>query len=85
MLGARLNEISALLDPALRNPRMKLIIWQLDFFSFGKLGETVYDAPTLVRLAHPDRKICGDTLLSIDALNDSVDMLKRSAGGRGRR
>jgi hypothetical protein len=81
MLGARLNEVSALLKPALRNPRLRVIVWQLAFSPFGKRSESVYDAPTLSRLAHPHRSIGADTLLSLDALGDSLDMIERGAHG----
>jgi len=83
MLGARLNELSALLDAALRNPKLRIIVWQLDFFSFGKLSESIYDAPTLARLSQPRSDIAGDTLLSFDALNSSIDLLERSRRGIG--
>ena len=83
MLGARLNEVSALLEPALRNPRLRIIIWQLDFSPFGKRSESVYDAPTLARLTHPQGRIGSDTLLSIDALGDSINMIERGARGIG--
>jgi hypothetical protein len=81
MLGARLNELSALVKAALRNPKLRIIIWQLDFFSFGKLSESVYDPPTLARLTFPRRDIAGDTLLSFDALNASIDLIERSKRG----
>ncbi len=81
--GATLAQISRIVDVALMNPRLKRIIWGVDFFAFSakwNFQDPNFDA----RIA--DRPIARleDTLLSLNALGDGFDLFKRSLRGRAR-
>jgi len=81
--GATLAQISRIVDVALRNPRLKRIIWGVDFFAFSthwKRKDPNFDA----RIANNPEARLEDTLLSFDALGDGLDLVKRSLHGRAR-
>lgn len=81
--GATLSQISRIVDVALLNPRLKRIIWGVDFFAFStkwNFQDPNFDA----RIADRPVARLEDTLLSLDALGDGFDLFKRSLRGRGR-
>ena len=81
--GATLKQISRIVDVALLNPRLKRIIWGVDFFAFSthwKFQDPAFDA----RIADDPAMRLEDTLLSLDALGDGFDLFKRSLRGRSR-
>jgi hypothetical protein len=81
LFGGRISEIIELIDAALKNPRLKLIVWQVDFVLFNASQENVVDPLTMGRLKEPYHHIVGDTLLSLDALDDSQAMFARARRG----
>jgi hypothetical protein len=81
--GATLTQISRIVDVALENPRLKRIVWGVDFFAFSthwKFEDPSFDA----RIADNPQARLEDTLLSLDALGDGFDLFKRSLRGRAR-
>jgi len=81
--GASLPEISRIVDVALRNPRLKRIVWGVDFFAFSTRWRS-RDPNFNARIADKPATRLEDTLLSLDALGDGFDMYKRSLRGLGR-
>jgi len=81
--GATLSQISRIVDVALENPRLKRIIWGIDFFAFNTRWNA--DDPNFdARIADEPAARFEDTLLSLDALGDGLDLFKRSLRGRAR-
>lgn len=81
--GASLPEISRIVDVALQNPRLKRIVWGVDFFAFNKRWRS-RDPSFNARIADDPAVRLEDTLLSLDALGDGLDMYKRSMRGLAR-
>jgi hypothetical protein len=81
--GASLREVVEVVDAALLNPRLKRILWDVDFFQldagFDK-AEPLLDA----RLGGSHELLLEDTLLNLGAVGDSLDMIKRALRGRRR-
>jgi len=81
--GATLSQISRIVDVALQNPRLKRIVWGVDFFAFST--HWIADDPNFdARIADNPEVRLEDTLLSLDALGDGFDLFKRSLRGRAR-
>jgi hypothetical protein len=78
--AASLPEISTEVDLALRNPRLKRIIWGVDFFAFE--SRWVPDPNTYARLEGNLRLRILDTLLSANTLDGSIRLLDRAYDGR---
>jgi hypothetical protein len=81
--GATLRQISRIVDVALLNPRLKRIIWGVDFFAFSTKWN-FHDPNFDARIADRPVARLEDTLLSLDALGDGFDFFKRSLRGRQR-
>ncbi len=81
MNGARLAQISPIVDVALQNPHLKRIVWGVDFFAFNSRW-TLDDQNFNARISDNPRARLEDTLLSLDALGDGFNLLKRSRRGR---
>jgi hypothetical protein len=81
--GASLPEISRIVDVALQNPRLKRIVWGVDFFAFNTRWRS-RDPSFNARIADDPAVRLEDTLLSLDALGDGLDMYKRSMRGLAR-
>lgn len=81
LFGGRISESIQLINTALKNPRLKLIVWEVDFVLFNASQENVVDPLTMERLNQPYHHIVGDTLLSLDALDDSQAMFARARRG----
>jgi len=78
--AARPEEIGKEVRLALRNPRLKRIIWEVDFFTFDERLKCVPD--TCARLDGSLRLLILDNLLSSDALDAGWHMLGRAISGR---
>jgi hypothetical protein len=81
-MGGTVAENARMIELALRNPALKRIVWQIDFVSFDKTLDGFADGDTEDRLYHPWLTIVPDTLLSVDALNESWRELGRARAGR---
>jgi len=82
LFGANLDEMAAVLEIGLRNPKLKRVIWALDFFAFDNNLAGTIDPQTRLRLAGNERLKITETLLSLDALDLSRRMLARAIFGR---
>ncbi len=81
--GATLAQIEKIVDVALLNPRLKRIVWGVDFFAFNATWDA--DDPHFdARIADRPVARIEDTLISLNALGDGFDMLKRALKGRAR-
>jgi hypothetical protein len=78
--AASLPEISKEVDIALGNPRLKRIIWGVDFFAFE--SRWLPDPNTYERLQGNLRLRILDTLLSANTLDATYHLLDRAIGGR---
>jgi hypothetical protein len=86
MSGASLAEIAAILRLARANPRLKRVIWGVDFYAFDRRFVGFRHPETRMRLEGDERQVMAlrikETLLSVQALDDSRKVLLRSARGR---
>jgi len=81
--AATMADLARIIDVALRNPRLKRIVWGVDFYAFNARIHRVN--PTFeARVAFSPSSLIEDSLLSLGALGDSFDMLKRTVRGRRR-
>jgi hypothetical protein len=78
--AARPAEIAKEVRLALKNPRLKRIVWMVDFFTFDKRLKCVPE--TCARLDGSLRLLILDNLLSSDALDAGWHMLGRAISGR---
>lgn len=78
--AARLQEINKEVHLALKNPHLKRIIWSVDFFTFDQHLECNTD--TCARLDGSLRLLILDNLLSSDALDSGINLVKRAILGR---
>jgi hypothetical protein len=83
LTAATLKQISQIVDVALRNPRLRRIIWGVDFFAFSAYWNSE-DPAFNARIADNRETRLEETLLSLDALGDGFDLFKRSLRGRAR-
>jgi hypothetical protein len=79
--GATLRQVVEIVDLALANPRLRRIVWDVDFFQLDAGFDQ--DAPILdERIAGSRRLLIEDTLLNLGTLGDSLDTVKRALRGR---
>ena len=78
--GADAEEEVEVVRVALRNPRLKRIVWGLDFFSFDD-NRTV-DRDTMARLHGDAWTMFSETLLSLEALDAGRREFDRACHGR---
>jgi hypothetical protein len=81
--GATLQEIAKVVELALRNPRLKRVIWGLDFFAFDE-NRSFCVPETCARLDGDLGPTIMETLLSLDALSSSQRTIARAIGGTHR-
>ncbi|HYL60327.1 MAG TPA: hypothetical protein VEU51_15775 [Candidatus Acidoferrales bacterium] len=78
--GATIRQLSQVVSLALENPRLKRIVWGVDFFSFEQKWDR--DRPDFdARMAGSLSARFEDTLLSFDALASGLDELHRAMRG----
>jgi len=86
MSGASVAEISAVLRLARANPRLKRVIWGVDFYAFERRFVGFRHPETRVRLEGDERQMMAmrikETLLSLRALGDSWEVIRRAASGQ---
>ncbi len=79
--AATMAELDWLLDAALKNPRLRRIVWGVDFFAFS--ANWNHDGVGFERrIKGSVRDRLQTTLLSLNALGDGFDLLKRAIRGR---
>jgi hypothetical protein len=76
--GATLEEISKEVDLALRNPRLKRIIWGVEFYTFDSFNAGC-DPETCARLNGSIRLKLTDSIMSGDAVVQSWRLVVRAA------
>jgi hypothetical protein len=81
--GATLEEIGKLAAIGLRNPRLRRIVWSLDFFAFAE-DFSHCDPATCARLEGDFWALVSDTLLSAETFDRSRRVLGRAIAGRSR-
>lgn len=82
--GATIDEIAAVLRLALDNPKLKRVIWGVDFYAFDENYAGFRDPETHARLDREIPILTKETLLSLDALEDSYTLVLKAIAGRGR-
>lgn len=81
LTAATIPQLTAIAELALeRDPRLKRIIWGVDFFTFDAAWDHV-DRSFNQRVAGDRSLKVEDTLLSIQALDDGREMWNRARGG----
>src|ERR1700752_4116821 len=81
--AATLPALARIVDAALANPRLERIVWGVDFYAFNARRHHVnplFEA----RLAGDPGVVTEDALLSLTALGDGGDLLKRALRGQAR-
>jgi hypothetical protein len=81
--GASLDELAAIVDVALSNPRLKRLVWGVDFAYFDT-NWSARDPLMRLRLEGNLGLKMTDTLFSTQALTASRKLLMRAVGGRKR-
>jgi len=79
--AATLPDLARIVDAALLNPHLERIVWGVDFYAFNANHHhrnPLFEA----RLAGDPRVVAQDALLSLSALDDGGDLLKRALRGR---
>jgi hypothetical protein len=81
LTAATIPQLAAIVDLALaRNPRLKRIVWGVDFFTFDAAWDRV-DQSFNERIAGNRALKVEDTLLSLQALDDGYEMWNRARRG----
>ena len=84
LTAATIPQLAAIVDLALeRNPRLKRIVWGVDFFTFDTVWNHV-DRSFNQRVAGDRAVKVEDTLLSLEALGDGRELWNRSRRGIGK-
>ena len=78
--GATIAQLSRELDVALDNPRLKRVVWGVDFFAFDKKWKR-HDSNFERRIAGSVALKFEDTLLSLDTLGDGYKYFERARRG----
>ncbi len=84
MPGETIDETVAIVDVALRNPKLKRLIWGADFVVFNDLYHG-FQQPEMnmpLRLRRDPHLMIRETLLSLDVLEDSRALLSQAFNGR---
>lgn len=84
LADASLDETAAVIELALRNDRLRRIVWNVEFVAFSEHRRGFRDGATQARLSGDPLRMVRETLLSMDALEASGRLLLRAAGGSGR-
>jgi hypothetical protein len=87
--GATIPELAAVVQLAARNPRLREVIWGVDFFAFDQNFPAARDTETLPRLRGEGGVALQDTwrsitenLLNLDVLQESARVWLRFIGSR---
>jgi hypothetical protein len=84
--GVSLAEIGAILRQAAANPRLKRVVWGVDFYTFDDRFAGFPHPETRVRLEGAEWQVAAmrikETLLSLGALGDSLKVVRKAARGR---
>lgn len=79
--AATIPDLAEIVTVALHNPKLKRIVWGIDFYAFN--ARVHHANPGFeARLALDPGMLVEDSLLSLGALGDSFNVLKRAARGR---
>jgi hypothetical protein len=81
LAGAGMDEIVKVIDLGLKNPKLRRIVWGVDFFAVSEKYAGKCDPETCQRLTDPWLTILPDTLFSGDAFQDSRRMLTAALHG----
>ncbi len=79
--GAGAEEAAAVVRAALKKPKLKVIVWDLDFFAFNH-NFALPDHDTMARLEGDPWRTFTETLLNLGALDASRMELNRAIHGR---
>jgi hypothetical protein len=84
--GSTLAELAGVLRLATTNPRLRRVIWGVEFYAFDEKFAGVRHAPTLTRLEASEKQALvlkvKETLFNMQAFRDSRRVLMRAARGR---
>jgi hypothetical protein len=78
--AATIPDLTQIVSLALQNPKLKRIVWGVDFYAFNARVHHV-NPGFEARLALDPGILVEDSLLSLGAIGDSIDVLKRAIGG----
>ncbi len=79
--GATLDEIGAIIRLAIANPRLRRVVWGVDFTTFNEHWSGFLHAPTYLRLRRDTRLLVQETLLSMEAIDASRHALLTALHG----
>ncbi len=82
--GATIEEEAAAVELAINGGRLQRVVWGLDFFAFSEHFDAIHDEQTQRRLEGDRATLVAETLMSQQALTDTVALLGRVARGRAR-
>lgn len=88
LLGASLEELTTIVELATANPRLRRLVWVIEFYAFSEQFAGFRDQQTRARLAGEWPRLVTETLFSLDALDASRRELLKAynpfGGGRAR-
>ena len=79
--AAMIPDLGQIVALALQNPKLKRIVWGVDFYAFNARRHHV-NPSFEERIALEPDTLLEDSLLSLNAMGDSFDVLKRAIRGR---
>ena len=78
--AAGISDLARIVTIALRNPKLKRIVWGVDFYAFNAHRHHL-NPSFQERIAFAPTALVEDSLLSLNAMNDSFEVLKRNLQG----
>jgi hypothetical protein len=83
-MGGSLDEIAAIVQVAIRQPKLQRLVWGVEFFTFDERWGGIRD-PQMPRRLEGDTPLrLRETLLTMEALDESRKLFLRALGGRKR-
>ncbi len=79
--AAMIPDLARIVTIALQNPKLQRIVWGVDFYAFNAQRHHVNPSFEQRIALQPDM-LLEDSLLSLSAMGDSFDVLKRASRGR---
>ncbi|HSD49787.1 MAG TPA: hypothetical protein VLG48_00140 [Candidatus Methylomirabilis sp.] len=84
LMGGTLDEIAAIVQVAIRQPKLQRLVWGVEFFTFDEAWAGIHDPKMPRRLDGDTQLRLLETLLTMEVLDESRKLFLRAIGGRKR-